>query len=66
MNLSLTPRDLFRGPRVAARRRLARGMDRPRAIEYARNGDVSIAYSVGGRGAVDVLVIGGFAGHLGS
>jgi class 3 adenylate cyclase len=33
-------------------------------IRYAHNGDVSIAYKVGGRGPVDILVIGGFVTHL--
>ena len=33
-------------------------------IRYAHNGDVSIAYTTGGRGAVDILVIGGFVSHL--
>ena len=33
-------------------------------IRYARNGDVSIAYRVGGGGPVDVLFIGGFVSHL--
>jgi class 3 adenylate cyclase len=33
-------------------------------IRYARNGDVSIAYTVGGDGPIDVLFIGGFVGHL--
>src|SRR4051812_18945783 len=33
-------------------------------IRYAHNGDVAIAYTVGGAGDVDVLVIGGFVGHL--
>ena len=33
-------------------------------IRYAHNGDVSIAYTVGGRGPVDILVIGGFVSHL--
>lgn len=31
---------------------------------YAQNGDVSIAYTVGGNGPVDVLFIGGFVSHL--
>lgn len=33
-------------------------------IRYAHNGDVALAYTVGGAGEVDVLVIGGFVGHL--
>ena len=33
-------------------------------IRYARNGDVSIAYTVIGDGPVDVLFIGGFISHL--
>jgi class 3 adenylate cyclase len=33
-------------------------------IRYAHNGDVSIAYTVGGDGPVDVLFIGGFVSHL--
>ena len=33
-------------------------------IRYARNGDVSIAYTVIGDGPVDVLFIGGFVSHL--
>ena len=33
-------------------------------IRYAHNGDVSIAYTAGGRGPVDILVISGFVGHL--
>ncbi len=33
-------------------------------IRYAHNGDVSIAYTVGGHGPVDILVIGGFVSHL--
>jgi pimeloyl-ACP methyl ester carboxylesterase/DNA-binding CsgD family transcriptional regulator len=33
-------------------------------IRYARNGQVSIAYTVGGAGLVDVLFIGGFVSHL--
>ena len=33
-------------------------------IRYAHNGDVAIAYSVAGDGDLDVLVIGGFVGHL--
>ena len=33
-------------------------------IRYAHNGDVAIAYTVGGDGPVDVLVIGGFVSHL--
>lgn len=33
-------------------------------IRYAQNGDVSIAYTVGGDGPVDVLFIGGFVSHL--
>ena len=33
-------------------------------IRYAHNGDVSIAYTVGGRGPVDILLINGFVGHL--
>ena len=34
------------------------------SIRYARNGDVSIAYTVFGDGPVDVLFIGGFVSHL--
>jgi class 3 adenylate cyclase len=33
-------------------------------IRYARNGDVSIAYTVGGDGPVDLLFINGFVSHL--
>ena len=33
-------------------------------IRYARNRDVSIAYTVGGDGPVDMLFIGGFVSHL--
>jgi class 3 adenylate cyclase len=33
-------------------------------VRYARNGDVSIAYTVEGSGPLDLLFIGGFAGHL--
>jgi class 3 adenylate cyclase/DNA-binding CsgD family transcriptional regulator len=33
-------------------------------IRYARNGDVSIAYRVGGDGPVDLLFLGGFVSHL--
>ncbi len=33
-------------------------------VRYAHNGDVAIAYSVGGGGDLDVLIIGGFIGHL--
>jgi pimeloyl-ACP methyl ester carboxylesterase len=33
-------------------------------IRYAHNGDVSIAYTVGGHGPVDLLFIGGFVNHL--
>src|SRR3954449_5104020 len=33
-------------------------------IRYARNGDVSIAYTVAGDGPIDLLFIGGFVGHL--
>ena len=33
-------------------------------IRYARNGEVSIAYRVGGEGPVDVLFMGGFVSHL--
>jgi pimeloyl-ACP methyl ester carboxylesterase len=33
-------------------------------IHYAHNGDVSIAYTVGGEGPVDLLFIGGFVNHL--
>jgi class 3 adenylate cyclase len=33
-------------------------------IRYAHNGDVSIAYTVGGGGPIDLLFIGGFVGHL--
>jgi len=34
------------------------------AVRYARNGDVSIAYSVLGAGSVDLLFLGGFVNHL--
>ncbi len=34
------------------------------SIRYARNGDVSIAYTTLGDGPVDVLFIGGFISHL--
>src|SRR3954468_1091701 len=33
-------------------------------IRYAHNGDVALAYTTGGGGDLDVLVIGGFVGHL--
>jgi class 3 adenylate cyclase/DNA-binding CsgD family transcriptional regulator len=33
-------------------------------IRYAHNGDVSIAYRVGGDGPVDLLFVGGFVSHL--
>lgn len=33
-------------------------------IRYAHNGDVAIAYTTGGQGELDLLVIGGFVGHL--
>ena len=33
-------------------------------IRYAHNGDVAIAYSVGGDGPIDVLVVSGFVSHL--
>ncbi len=33
-------------------------------IRYAQNGDVAIAYTSGGEGELDLLVIGGFVGHL--
>ncbi len=33
-------------------------------IRYVHNGDVAIAYTAGGQGELDVLVIGGFVGHL--
>jgi pimeloyl-ACP methyl ester carboxylesterase len=33
-------------------------------IRYAHNGDVAIAYTTGGKGGLDVLLIGGFVGHL--
>lgn len=33
-------------------------------VKYAHNGDVSIAYSVGGEGPIDVLVLPGFVSHL--
>src|SRR4051794_40804678 len=33
-------------------------------IRYARNGDVSIAYTVAGDGPIDLLFIGGFVSHL--
>jgi class 3 adenylate cyclase len=33
-------------------------------VSYARNGDVSIAYSVLGQGPIDLVFIGGFVSHL--
>ena len=33
-------------------------------IRYARNGDVSIAYTTFGEGEIDLLFVGGFVGHL--
>ena len=33
-------------------------------IRYANNGGVSIAYTVGGKGSIDLLFIGGFVSHL--
>jgi class 3 adenylate cyclase len=33
-------------------------------IRYAHNGDVAIAYTTAGEGPLDLLVIGGFVGHL--
>jgi pimeloyl-ACP methyl ester carboxylesterase len=33
-------------------------------IRYARNGDVSIAYTTFGEGEVDLMFVGGFVGHL--
>ena len=33
-------------------------------IEYARNGEVSIAYQTVGEGSLDLALIGGFVGHL--
>jgi len=33
-------------------------------IRYAHNGDVSIAWTAGGDGPVDLLFVGGFIGHL--
>src|SRR4051812_43260330 len=33
-------------------------------IRYARSGDVSIAYTTGGDGPIDLLFIGGFVSHL--
>jgi class 3 adenylate cyclase len=33
-------------------------------IRYAHNGDVSIAYTTGGDGPVDLLFVGGFVSHL--
>lgn len=33
-------------------------------VQYAYNGDVAIAYATAGEGDLDVLVIGGFVGHL--
>jgi class 3 adenylate cyclase len=33
-------------------------------IRYARNGDVSIAYTVIGEGELDLIFVGGFVGHL--
>jgi class 3 adenylate cyclase len=38
-------------------------MDRPE-IRYARNGDVSIAYTVFGDGPIDLIFVTGFVGHL--
>lgn len=34
------------------------------AIRYARNGDVSIAYTVFGNGPIDLIFVTGFVGHL--
>ncbi len=36
----------------------------PEEISYARNGEVSIAYSVVGKGPIDLAIVGGFVGHL--
>jgi pimeloyl-ACP methyl ester carboxylesterase len=33
-------------------------------IRYAHNGDVSIAYTVGGDGPIDLLFVNGFVSHL--
>ncbi|MGE5617344.1 MAG: adenylate/guanylate cyclase domain-containing protein [Candidatus Woesearchaeota archaeon] len=33
-------------------------------IEYARNGEVSIAYQTVGEGPIDLALVGGFVGHL--
>ena len=33
-------------------------------VRYARNGDVSIAYTVAGDGPTDLLVVGGFVSHV--
>lgn len=33
-------------------------------VQYAHNGDVAIAYSTYGQGDLDLLIIGGFIGHL--
>jgi class 3 adenylate cyclase/pimeloyl-ACP methyl ester carboxylesterase len=33
-------------------------------VSYARNGDVSIAYTVAGEGETDLLVLGGFVSHV--
>lgn len=39
-------------------------MPTPPSIEYAQNGDVSIAYAVDGDGPIDLLFIPGFVGNL--
>lgn len=39
-------------------------MPEPPPIEYAQNGDVSIAYAIDGEGAVDLLFVPGFVGNL--
>ena len=36
----------------------------PWQVRYARSGDVSIAYSVGGEGPIDVIVVPGWVSHL--
>jgi hypothetical protein len=33
-------------------------------IRYARNGDVSLAYTVLGDGPIDLVYVGGFMSHL--
>src|SRR5436189_1090983 len=39
-------------------------MATPPETRYAQSGDVSIAYQVVGRGAVDLLMVPGFVSHL--